>query len=310
MVDVNIPTSVARRTPELAICSANSRMATGLAPGSGGSTDPCQNATMTFGIVEVKGCFTVATKREDVPAEERPVWDEFEKTKAANRAFCLGLSAHNQKIDSAICDLSSYMGSSLFVSKGVVSVNGIKFTPGRSSAIVVAPYLERVVSHLAKAQFGKMTVAPPPSFSSSFGQIDMDLHGESPPQWLTGKSPSTLAKSILSFDGKEDLPDIGGFKLDGQVDLAFVREQARRYSEGRVRLALPADAFKAFNGQPPNGEVRLTGRQRRRPRSQRARLRYSVCGDAAGHAQRRALQVPRPTASPARRSTATAISGS
>ena len=73
---------------------------------------------VVFGIVEAKGCFTLAQAREEIPQAERRAWDEY-------------------RGNSGLADP--------LVSRGPVKVNGIGFFPSSGASIVLFPLVERIV---------------------------------------------------------------------------------------------------------------------------------------------------------------------
>jgi hypothetical protein len=225
---------ILRRTPDVTACSKSPDfLLTG---------NVCAER-VHFGIVEAKGCMTRVTTREEVPAAERRVVDEY----YAN----LQLS----KITQAICNkglpqcpdlVAKEKGLDLLVARGPVTINGLRFTPSGGAAIVVFPQLQRVVSSRAALSIGNVPVRPAAS-------VDLPLKS----QTLSVRGNPTGSIRLFSFDAARSLPSIGGFNLTGQLDLTLRRQRERRFLEAKVNLALPA-AFNLFGGSPPTGGVTLT----------------------------------------------------
>jgi hypothetical protein len=254
-----LPTSVARTVPETAICASSSSIFSSTVLSGTKALLSCTPMTITFDIVEIRGCFASASSRSQVPVPEQSLWDDYQSGVNASIASCK--AARNPLIPPGLCsiDVTRTIGGAqidnhLYVATSPVTVNGVTVTPGYGGAVVVSPFLERLVSAAAKMSFGGIPLNPPPPLPGS--SVDLDLHSVSAPQWLTGASRAARTVTIASFDASKDLPSIGGFSIDGQIDIALVRDQAHRYSAAHLRLALPGD-FAVFNGQPPTGEVQV-----------------------------------------------------
>ena len=267
--NLTLPAQTAQKTPEVASCSSS--IAALINPHFNPNPGTCKPETVTLDIAEIKGCFRFATRRDEVPAADRGLWDEFQATSQSDYNQCLANTrqdaANGEFVDPFGCQSYFFNNTrdTLLLSDGTVTVNGLTFTPRAGHQIVISEYLQRIVSDAAVAKFGPMRFAPLPSLNNnpanlfrgfSDGPIDVDLHPVSVPDWLTGPGRPSRAHELLSFDGTKDLPRIGGFSIDGQIDLAIARRFDHRYSVGRVRLALPGD-FAVFEGQPPVGEVHL-----------------------------------------------------
>jgi hypothetical protein len=86
---------------------------------------------VVFGLVEAIGCFTRATRREDIPAGERRAFDEYRGNPALADAL---------------------------VSRQRVTINGITFSPIGGASIVVFPQIQRIVSSRAEIRLGDIRV--------------------------------------------------------------------------------------------------------------------------------------------------------
>ena len=235
------PPKVLKKTPELAICGASP----GFVQGSVVNTlraPPCfQSSTVTFGIVEAKGCFDHVLNEDGVPKPEQPVVDEYYK-EAKLPATAQVICAHDPTSKACTDDVTRFLALDLFVAHQPVTINGLTFSPRGAGSIVLFPGLQRIVSSNAVISIGRVQVAS--------GPIDFDLNSriKTLAKVLVGRAP------LLDFDARRDLPSIGGFNLDGQVHLDFVQNGAHRYTEATLHLALPP-IFDAFGGNPPNGAV-------------------------------------------------------
>ena len=61
---------------------------------------------------------------------------------------------------------------------------------------------------------------------------------------------------LLYFDAAKSVPSIGGFQLNGTVELDLQGVNGRRSSTGSVHLQLPP-VFSIFGGSPPTADVQL-----------------------------------------------------
>jgi hypothetical protein len=289
---LTIAPSAAKRVQDVAVCSSSPRILGGL---NVAALACVQGTTVFFGVIEARGCFTNVKERKDVPAAEARVVDEY-YAKAKLPAFAEALC----KQGSPRCPelLSRYTALDLLVSTRPVRINGIDFRPRDGASIVVFPGLERVVSSNAVVTMRNATLGTIPIRS---GAIDLDVKGV---YNGFGKGASRTGRvSLLSFDAKRDLPSIGGFRLDGQIDLTLFRRDGQYFTEARVRIALPP-IFQAFGGRPPTGESTMRADNRSGLVLDRLRLAvpeanlgglrftnvtfdYSHSGDAANNCPRR-----------------------
>ncbi len=197
------------RSPEVAVCLRDAR------PYLEGRA--CAEK-VTFGLVEAQGCFTYASKRDDVPPRERVAFDAY-------------------RGDPSLRDP--------LVSRGPIKLNGISFYPDRNAAIVLFPQLQRVVSSRAEIQLDGIRVR-------SAGPVNLALSGSitRPP---LGKT-SARAR-FLSFTATTPLAALGGFRPTGEAELSLVKRAGRYSSETKLSLALPG-VFSLFGGAP-TGATRL-----------------------------------------------------
>ena len=174
---------------------------------------------VVFGIVEAKGCFTLAQAREEIPQAERRAWDEY-------------------RGNSGLADP--------LVSRGPVKVNGIGFFPSSGASIVLFPQVERIVSSRAELSLGGITIR-------GARDVNFVLAGAIVRPAL-GKARARA--SLLTFAATTALPELGGFRLTGQAEVFLVKRGASYTSETQVSLALPS-VFSLFGGAPPTGKTVL-----------------------------------------------------
>lgn len=178
---------------------------------------------VVVGVVEAKGCFTLATTRDDVPGAERIAFDAY-------------------RGDPSLRDP--------LVARGPVKVNGVSFVPSRGAAIVLFPQLGRLVSSRASVRVGGMQVR-------AAAPVNLPLFGAPKPRPADG----TLGKrgrsvAVFTFKPSGLIRELGGFALDGEASLSFRTFSDRYESVISVRLALPK-VFSLFGEAPPSGLTRL-----------------------------------------------------
>ena len=199
-------------------------------------------STVTFGIVEAKGCFTHVLSEDDVPPAERPVVHEYyneAKVAAGTQAAC----ASNPTSTGCKDAISRAGALDLYLSRGAVRVNGMTLIPGSGASVVVFPALQRVVSSNATVALGIIPITS--------GPVDFDL--KNTVKTLLGSTIGASAP-LLTVDPGRFLPSVGGFTVAGQIQLSLFRRGATRSTRASMRLTLPP-LFDAFGGQPPSGGV-------------------------------------------------------
>ena len=196
------------RSPEVAVCLRDARAYV--------EGRACAEKVV-FGAVEAQGCFTHATRRDDVPLRERAAFDAYRGDPAQRDPL---------------------------VARGPVKLNGISFVPSGGGAIVLFPQLERIVSSRAELALGGLRIR-------SVGPVNLALSGVISKSGI-GK-PSVRAR-LLSFTASTPLAGLGGFRPTGEADLSLVKRGSRYFSETKLSLALPR-VFKLAGGSAPTGST-------------------------------------------------------
>lgn len=208
-----------------------------------GKKQSCASTTVVFQLVEARGCFTRETSASAIPERERAVAQgHYDSVELPHFVTILCTHAKTPK-DHQYCDefTADYKSLDFYVDHGTVKLNGLTITPVAGASVVVWPSLQRVISANATVKFGPMTVRS--------GAVDFNVKNTYTA--LRGSIGVSGRAPLLSFDGRRDLPDIGGFRLDAQVQLAVVAHAGQRFSEGTVHLKLPK-IFSLFGGDPPS----------------------------------------------------------
>ncbi len=216
----------------------------------------CAPTTVVFSLVEAQGCFDRINDVTNVPGAERSVVQAHytsEKVSAVVTSICNQAAAG--KLPQSKCDEAKKFFPDkqldVYVSDGTVKINGLQVTPRSGAHVVVYPSLQRVISSNATLKWG--------SFTIQSGTIDMDLRNSTVK--VTGKAAQSNAipegkAQLLYFDAAKTVPSIGGFQLNGTVELDLQGVGGRRSSTGTVHLQLPP-VFSIFGGSPPTADVQL-----------------------------------------------------
>jgi hypothetical protein len=202
--------------PEVARCLRDPRNSTQVT-----CTRPFREKVV-FGLVEAIGCFTRATRREDIPAGERRAFDEYRGNPALADAL---------------------------VSRQRVTINGITFSPIGGASIVVFPQIQRIVSSRAEIRLGDIRVR-------DAGSVNLALD-DTIARVSIGKR--SVRARLLEFDPSSTplTQQLGGFGLTGTAELFLVRKGAGiRGSETKVSLAAPP-AMRLLGGDRPTGQTTL-----------------------------------------------------
>jgi len=240
---------LAKRPPETAVAasslSAFASVITSKLPPN------CSDKTLAFGVVEVRGCMNQVLNREAIPRAERKVALEYFDLNAFFGKFTETCDFRIRGCAAA----AEKEGFPVEVTKKPVQINGMTITPvGRKASIVIFPGAKRIVSSNAKLSFGGELALPVPLPPKDLpvGPINMNVSAKTK-SLTSGREKMP----VFSFDAKKSLPTIGGFPIDGRIDLKFVKDGGRRYSDLTVRLNLPP-VFEAFGkGPQPGGQVTI-----------------------------------------------------
>jgi hypothetical protein len=129
-----------------------------------------------------------------------------------------------------------------FVSSGPVLLDGMTITPRPGASVVVFPAVNRVISSNARVSYD----------GSAFGSIPVQ----------TGAINLDLSSGIKRFtDGNEVLPlfhfntseafkDIGGFPVNGDVQVSFKKVGEERFTSLVVNVSLPEEITTAAQADP------------------------------------------------------------
>ena len=223
----------------------------------------CKEATVVFGLVEAKACFSRINDITKVPTAERKVVKRHYETEGFNglvNTLC-AQAARGVTPQSKCDEARAYFGSSpseldVYVSKGPVKFNGLTISPRAGARVVVYPKQERIISSRATVSWGSFPIKPVPK------AVDFHIKGPissggkskgsaSPPR-STKKVFPTGSRKFFTFDAKKALSSIGRFSVQGgnlNAELYIRAANGRRFSTAEFTLTVPL--LKAFGGQSP-----------------------------------------------------------
>ncbi|MDQ2897959.1 MAG: hypothetical protein M3Y09_20395, partial [Actinomycetota bacterium] len=217
-----------------------------LTPAPLGST--CAQGSVVEGIIDARGCFVQAKSPSALPAATAAVVARYYKDPvipSGTIAVCKAELAKTGK--TTVCDSlkKSYKAQPIYVSSQTVHLNGLRITPRTGSLIVVYPDQFRVVATNATVMLGAIPLKS--------GAVDFDLTNVSNIR-QTGKGgklglSNGISRQVLTFDARRDLPNIGGFPLNGGAELAFQVVNGVHESLVTVHVTLPA-IFQVFGPGP------------------------------------------------------------
>jgi Concanavalin A-like lectin/glucanases superfamily len=228
--------------PDVAIASVTAALLA-VAETGAVSRECAPGSTVVFGVVEATGCFKRITKESEMPAPERPVGGEY----AAESFIVEHLAANAYQVLHHTASASEPFvkldpAEQPFVSSGPVQLDGMTITPRPGASVVVFPAISRVISSNARISYD----------GSAFGSIPVQ----------TGAINLDLSSGIKRFtDGNEVLPlfhfntseafkDIGGFPINGDVQVSFEKNGEERYSSLVVNVSLPEEISTAAQADP------------------------------------------------------------
>lgn len=239
------------KTPD--IFSAGPRLSS-IVPTTSPTRPKCDpNVKFAFGVVEATGCMSPVLNPDAIPPSERGVASRYLSYDVLHQSLASGGGGPCRSPTGNLCaNAIAKRHMNVMVATGEIHVNGMTIKPLNGASIVLFPGARRIVSSDAKLTFnGDLGVVPvprPPG-DALIGELNLDVTGRTV-DLTTERSELRL----FTFKAK-DLAPIGGFPVDGRIDLAFVKEGSRYFSDLTVRVSLPA-VFETFGkGPPPSGQV-------------------------------------------------------
>lgn len=138
----------------------------------------------------------------------------------------------------------------VYYSTRPVRINGITFSPGKGAAVVISPYLGRIISTDTSVDIEPLPLKIPTA-------INLDIRGNTRPL----ASPVEGGTARIAGFPLGDVPlgpaknAFGGFLPKGDVGLAFQQEAGRRFTQLDLHLKLPEEFSLA--GLEATGDTRV-----------------------------------------------------
>ncbi len=201
---------------------------------------------LIFGIVDVRGCMKEVIHPGDLPDSEKPLVDD---GRFWGVNFLLETMPPICEFGGGGCvDTAQGKDFGIYASYGPVHMNGMTLTPDPGRSILIFPGINRVASSRATLTYDATAVTK--KITVQHGPLNLSVGTPGTTELLSGRR----GLALWSFDAAKDLPDIGGFTLDGQTQIALTQEGDRRLTELTMALKLPP-VLKAGDGKGPNGKV-------------------------------------------------------
>jgi uncharacterized repeat protein (TIGR01451 family) len=199
--------------------------------------------TIVFGVIEAEGCFSRIESAKDIPASEKELVNEYYSTSQlvehlTNNACSVvrQLKCHSEYLTNGPLDQKPY------VSRKPIKVNGMTIEPVGGDTLVVFPALSRIVSSNARISYDGGVFGHIPVRS---GPLNLDL--------ATGvkhlnETDATL--QLFEFDTTKEFKDVGGFPINGKVQIYFKKQGEYRSTELQLNLSLPEEISTAAGANP------------------------------------------------------------
>jgi len=215
--------------------------------------------SVIVGVIEVQGCLQKVADTKDLPSGERIMTNgliaEFQSSpqtvkwiQSICRAGDPDPACYREK--SADWRNAAVSATEVYYSTNTVRINGLTFRPGKGAAVVISPYLGRIISTNTSVDIGPLPLKIPQ-------RLNLDIRGNTHPL----ASPVQGGQARIADLSLGDVPlgpakkVFGGFLPKGRVGLAFQQEAGRRFSQLDLHLALP-EQF-SIAGLEATGDTRV-----------------------------------------------------
>ncbi|HEY2054866.1 MAG TPA: LamG domain-containing protein [Solirubrobacterales bacterium] len=209
------------------------------------------NSVVVFGIVEAEGCFRKINPATELPKSEQAVANEYVAEnfliEHAGPLPCLREDPTCHR--SATETFRQNPALEPFASPKPVKINGLYLEPINAASVVVFPAIKRVVCsqcnmYYEGAGLGRIPVKPDGQVSST-GQVNLDLSSN-----ILHFSDGSEKIKLFSFDTSQAFADIGGFPINGTVEIAFQKRNENRTTALKLNLSLPEEIQTAAGANP------------------------------------------------------------
>lgn len=215
--------------------------------------------TVIVGVIEAQGCLQRVASTKDLPRGEQILTDnliaEFQSSPRIVKwvqSFCRAGDPDPDcyKEKSADWRNAAVSATDVYYSTNTVRINGLTFRPGKGAAVVISPYLAKIISTDTSVDIGPLPLKIPK-------KVNLDIRGNTHPL----ASPLQGGQAAIADLSLGDVPigpakkAFGGFLPKGRVGLAFQQEAGRRFSQLDLHLALPEQFSMA--GLEATGDTRV-----------------------------------------------------
>ncbi len=219
--------------------------------------DCVPDSTVIFGVVEATGCFRKIDPGTELPEAEKSVANEY----VAVNYLIEHAGPRPCPVETPSChvDIASAFRNNPaiepFVTTKPVHVNGMTIEPASNKAsIVVFPAIKRIISSNARISYDGSILGSIPVQS---GPLNLDL--SSGLKFFTNGDEQL---SLFSFDTSKAFHEIGGFPINGTVDIIFQKRGENRSTSLKVNLSLP-DEISTAAGANPTARVEVNADNQR-----------------------------------------------
>jgi Concanavalin A-like lectin/glucanases superfamily len=199
------------------------------------------NSTVVFGVAEATGCFERVHQESELPRSERAVAGEYvEESAIIERLGANAFPILHHEGANGLRTLSP--AEQPFVSTKPVLLDGMTITPRPGAAVVVFPAIGRVVSSNAQISYDGSIFGNIPVKT---GPLNLDLTTEEK-RFSNGDAELPLFR----FNTSDAFKDIGGFPINGEVQVVFKKSGEQRYTALIVNVSLPEEIKDAVQADP------------------------------------------------------------
>ena len=204
------------------------------------------DTTVVFGIAEVEGCLRKIDPATELPKSEQAVGEEY----GAVNFFI----EHAQPLPCHVEDPTCHSNFATafrtnpsiqpFASPKPVKINGLVIEPVNGASVVVFPAIQRVICSKCQMYyesgglFGRVPVKPAEA-------VNLDLSSG-----LLKFSDGSEGIRLLNFNTSQAFDDIGGFPINGTVQVVMQKKAEERTTSLKVSVSLPEELTTAANANP------------------------------------------------------------
>jgi hypothetical protein len=226
--------------PDVAVAAVREALITG-AETAAVSRECVPNSTVVFGVAEATGCFKRIESEGDIPSAERSVAGEY----AAENFFVEHAAANAYPVlhHGGADELRTLPPAEQpFVSSQPVMLDGMTITPRPGASVVVFPAISRIISSNARVSYDGSIFG---SIPVETGALNLDLNSE-----LKRFTSGDAELPLFHFNISEAFKDIGGFPINGDVQVVFKKTGEQRYTALIVNVSLPEEIKDAAQADP------------------------------------------------------------